>query len=105
MIDSTSLPPLYSLLADDEGFRELIELYVAEMPGRIERLKNCLDAANWGELQRVAHQIKGAGGSYGFPAISSAGGAVERLIVNKQPEEQVRTATLELIQLCLSVRA
>jgi two-component system OmpR family response regulator len=32
------------------------------------------------EAERIAHSIHGAGGMFGFPAVSAAGGAIERLV-------------------------
>ncbi|MCW5757361.1 MAG: Hpt domain-containing protein [Phycisphaeraceae bacterium] len=57
---------LYSEYEDDPDMRELVEQFVAEMP---ERRAELLRAASSGDLSgaiRVAHQLKGASGGYGF---------------------------------------
>src|SRR5262249_9539441 len=63
--------------ANDPEMAQLVQLFVSELPGRIDAL-----AAAWAErrttdLTRLAHQLKGAGGGYGFPAIGHAAGALE----------------------------
>jgi CheY-like chemotaxis protein len=52
----------------------------------IHRLRKLLDRAGNGdrmvfkEFERIAHSIHGAGAMFGFPAISEAAGAIERLV-------------------------
>lgn len=62
--------PLYSPLSHDPDFHELVELFVGELPDRIASMERSLREEDWGTLQRLTHQIKGAAGSYGFPLIS-----------------------------------
>lgn len=49
----------------------------------IERL---LEAGNHDEISRLAHRLKGAGGSYGFDAISDVGIALERAAFRRDRE-------------------
>lgn len=64
--------PLYSPMSSDPDFRELVVLFVSELPGRIELMRGCIQRCDWATLQKLAHQLKGAAGSYGFPQISTA---------------------------------
>jgi len=56
---------------------ELQDFYLASMPAQIEALETALAALNDGDesardsINRVAHQLKGSGASYGFPEITS----------------------------------
>ncbi len=105
-MDSTASPSaLYSSLADDEVLQDLVQLFVEEMPRRVEMLTGCLEALQWDELRRAAHQLKGAAGSYGFAPLSVAASFVEQAIVDRQPEEEIRRLTEALIDLCTRVRS
>ena len=97
--------PLYSGLGGDPDLGEIVEMFVGEMPERVETLLKQLDASDWEALRRTAHQIKGAAGSYGFDPISPRAGQLERAITEDQPEEQIRRAVAELADICKRVRA
>ena len=70
-------PPIYSEFADDAEMMELVAMFVDELPDRLAALRSALDAGNLAETGRIAHQIKGAAGGYGFPAITDAAGEIE----------------------------
>jgi HPt (histidine-containing phosphotransfer) domain-containing protein len=69
--------PLVSQFANDPDMSELVELFVSELPGRIEALIAAWTGRRITELTRMAHQLKGAGAGYGFPTIGQAAGALE----------------------------
>lgn len=96
---------LYSHLATDPDLRDIVELFVEEMPDRIAMLSEMLRAADWEGLRRIAHQIKGAAGSYGFDPISPMAGRVEAAIREGEPEIQIRRTVEELIDLCKRARS
>ncbi|MCE5303364.1 MAG: Hpt domain-containing protein [Planctomycetaceae bacterium] len=96
---------VYSRLAADPDLREIVDLFVEEMPGRVATLSECLKTADWERLRRTAHQLKGAAGSYGFDPISPVAGRVEAAIRDGEPEEQIRATVDELIALCNHVRS
>jgi HPt (histidine-containing phosphotransfer) domain-containing protein len=96
---------IHSSLADDEDLGEIVDLFVAEMPDRIERLLGYAAASNWPELERLAHQLKGAAGSYGFEPVSPAAARVEAAVRDEWPEVQLRVALDDLVSLCQRMRA
>lgn len=96
--------PLYSTLATDPDLGEIVQLFVEEMPNRTANLRQRLEAADWGELRRAAHQLKGAAGSYGFEPITPAAARLEEAVDRAMPEEQIRQMVDELIALCNSAR-
>ena len=57
---------------DDADLAEVIDQFVADLPGRVQQMRAALANGCFQELQRLAHQLKGAGGSYGYPALSDA---------------------------------
>ncbi|MDR0337307.1 MAG: Hpt domain-containing protein [Planctomycetaceae bacterium] len=95
--------PIYSTLASDEELREILALYVGEMPDRIFRLESECVARNWSELCRVAHQLKGSAGSHGFAEISLAAAKLETAIKTQLPEQQITVIVQHLTDLCRRV--
>lgn len=93
---------IFSLLADDSDWNELIQEFVNEMPLRIESLLQAFDAADWDTLRRLAHQLKGAGGSYGFDPVTQSAARLEQALLNSQPEAE--TELRELIDVCRRLR-
>lgn len=96
---------IYSRLADDPDLGEIVEMFVEEMPERINALLSQLDATDWDALTRTAHQLKGAAGSYGFDALSPSAGKVETAVRNGEPEQSIRESVHELVELCNRVRS
>jgi HPt (histidine-containing phosphotransfer) domain-containing protein len=65
------------LLASDPDLRDLVQEFVDEFPNRVERIRAAYEALDWELLARLAHQLKGAGGSYGYPQISGLAAEME----------------------------
>jgi histidine phosphotransfer protein HptB len=97
--------PVYSSLDSDPELGDLVGLFVEEMPGRVETLCDQFNKKDWDNLQRSAHQLKGAAGSYGFGTISPCAGRLEGVIRDGQPEQQIRNAVIELADLCSRARS
>ena len=95
---------LYSSLAGDPDLREIVEMFVDEMPDRLACLLNDLNASNWEGLRRRVHQLKGAAGSYGFEPISQCAAQLDHAIRGGEPEQRVRDALDNLLNLCNRVR-
>jgi HPt (histidine-containing phosphotransfer) domain-containing protein len=96
---------LYSRLAANEGVADLVELFVEELPGRVAKMRAHLATENWSELERCAHQMKGAAGSYGFDPLTPAATRLERAVATHDPCEQIAAALDDLTSLCQRVRA
>ena len=80
---------VYSRLAGDPDLREIVDLFVEEMPERVAPCWTNL-GPGLGGPRRTAHQLKGAAGSYGFDAISPCAGRVEAAVRDGEPEERIR---------------
>jgi len=97
---ATSAGPLYSTLDADPDLREIVEMFVEEMPDRTASLLDRLEASDWEGLRRVAHQLKGAAGSYGFEPITHSAAGLEDAIRQSRPEEQIGRMVQDLVALC-----
>ncbi|MDR2756338.1 MAG: Hpt domain-containing protein [Planctomycetaceae bacterium] len=96
---------IYSDLALDKDLREILTMYVEEMPDKIVRLERECAERNWLELRTAAHQLKGSAGSHGFAEISLAAEELETALKTKQPEEQIKLIVQHLTGLCRRVTA
>lgn len=105
MSSSVSPGPVYSHLAADPVLSELVELFVQEMPGRIDTFEALARRRDWSELARGAHQLKGAGGSYGFHDFTCYAARLEAAARDGSPEESILAALRDLLDLCRRVRS
>lgn len=99
-MNCTSGEPLYSTLAADPDLAELVIQFVGEMPGRVDAVRSALDRQSWDELRRLAHQLKGAGGGYGFDPITDSAARLEAAILRAESEAAIRQVAEELVDRC-----
>ncbi len=69
--------PIFSRYHDDADMAEIIAMFVAELPDRVQAMDEALQHGEYGKVQRLAHQIKGAGGGYGFDQLSESAARLE----------------------------
>lgn len=95
--------PVYSEFQNDEDFRELLEEFAVAIPDRLKSVEMLLAAADWQELSRVAHQIKGAGGGFGFPELSEKASSLEQAC-KEAVIERIAADAAELIAFARRIR-
>jgi len=102
IVSQTTAAPrtLHSALADDPDLRELLQLFVDELPGKIEAMRRAIDEARIETLTRLAHQLKGAGGGYGYPAITDAAKALEADAREQADVDRLQDDLTQLNKLC-----
>ncbi|NOX77036.1 MAG: response regulator [Gammaproteobacteria bacterium] len=61
-------------LADDPVYLELVGRFVAKLPSQIVLIESALAEKDWEQFQSITHQLKGAGGGFGFPDITTQTG-------------------------------
>jgi HPt (histidine-containing phosphotransfer) domain-containing protein len=93
-----------ALLREDPGLADIVEEFVAGLPGRIAELRTAHASHDWQHLKTLAHRLKGAGGSYGYPQISALGAAMECAIRTRHVEEFAHCAQ-QLERLAAAARA
>lgn len=79
MVNDSGNPTLIqSEFADDPDMRELVQEYVSKMPTRIEQMTAAFERGEREQLIRLAHQLKGSGGGYGFQMLTVAAERLEQ---------------------------
>jgi HPt (histidine-containing phosphotransfer) domain-containing protein len=97
---------LRSEFATDPDMREILELFVQDMPVRVGELLGSWERQELEKVERVAHQLKGAGGGYGFQAISDVAGELERSVAafkagaGRATADGVKSQVDALVDLC-----
>jgi len=84
---------------------DVVQLFLDELPSRLAALHNLLEQQNFPELARLAHQLKGAGGSYGFPQLTPLAAQLEQLAKIQADETALRAALDKLIEMTEQLRA
>ncbi len=74
---SAASPVLQSEFAHDPDVADLIPAFLASLPGQLAEMREALQHGDFERLTRLSHQLKGAGGGYGYPTITNAAGRVE----------------------------
>ncbi len=98
-------PPLLSELAGDPDMLELIQEFVRALPDRVNAIVEALGSNDLATLRRLAHQLKGAGGGYGFGSISQAAAALESSARAATAVGELTAEVQELIALCQRARS
>ncbi|MDB5213579.1 MAG: luxQ 3, partial [Myxococcaceae bacterium] len=93
---------IVSELADDEEMTALVERFTTNLPQQAQRLEDAADANDRETIRRLAHQLKGAAGGYGFPSITTAAARLEQLA---REGETFAQALAEVCDLCRRARA
>ncbi|MBL8830025.1 MAG: Hpt domain-containing protein, partial [Planctomycetaceae bacterium] len=88
----------------DPDLGELVDMFVEEMPGRIETLVQLYSSADRDGLKRFAHQLKGSAGSYGFGQLTPTAARLEHSLKTSEPEAAIKEMVDELVELCGRVR-
>jgi HPt (histidine-containing phosphotransfer) domain-containing protein len=90
------MEPIRSVFESDPDMREIVQEFAAELPARIADVQAMLAANRRADLQTIAHQLKGAGGGYGFQAITDVAGALEHALKRGESESTIKERCSEL---------
>ena len=97
---STTNEPLPEDWRQDEEFRAIAALFVADLLPRTHSMRQAIAEDDLPTLTRITHQIKGVAATYGYPEIGQHAAAAERLC--REPGSSVKrnSAIEELIASC-----
>ena len=92
---------IFSEMADDPEMKDIVGLFVDSLARNSVALEAALGDGDRDTVKRLAHQIKGAAGGYGFPSITVAAARLEVLAKGQGPIDE---AVRELCAMCRKVR-
>ena len=96
---------IVSTFVDDSDMATLLAEFVEALPRRLHALRDSLANAELETTRRLAHQLKGAAGGYGFPSITEAAAALEHAVATNSSLDIVRRHVDGLASLCARARA
>ena len=94
----TTTGTIRSAYADMPKMRRILPEFVADLPVRVAEIKGRFSTGEMELVQRIAHQMRGAGGGYGFTEMSEHAAAVEQAVKDQQPRESIARLIDQLVE-------
>jgi histidine phosphotransfer protein HptB len=79
-----------SAFADDGDFEDLLRAFAETIPEKRQALRALHRGGDLDQIRRWAHQLKGAGGGYGFLGLSRAAAELEQACQANDPNRVVQ---------------
>ena len=96
-----SIEPLLSEYADDPEMAELIDEFRMALADLSDQLEEALGAIDFNVIYRIAHQLKGSAGGYGYPQISQVAGLLDAACeATGALDDNIEARTKELVSIC-----
>ena len=84
---STPLEPIVSTLPlDDHEFCEIVVEFIDRLQSQLEQMTHAQRAADYDELAKLAHWLKGSGGTAGYERLTSVAAELGQLAKQRQVE-------------------
>ena len=94
--------PIVSELADDPDLYVVADMFVERLCEVLDKLQFAIDSNDLQAMRELLHELKGSGGSAGYPIITEKSRFVESLILEDKIEE-LADAIPNFINLCKRV--
>ena len=88
-----------SAYATDPEMKQVLDEFIANLPAKVDKLAELLGQGDLEELRRLAHQLKGAGGGYGFPQLTERAAILEGQLKSSAALEAIAGGVRELTDL------
>jgi len=95
-------PSVVSEFADDPDLKDLVAWFVEGLDDQLRAMKQAVDKGRIEEVRRLSHQLKGAGGSYGYNCLTEAAKVLETY-AKTEDIEGVKLAMASLERLCQAI--
>ncbi len=96
--------PIRSKLAEDHDMADIINQFVTKLPDKLSAMREAIANNHHQELQRLAHQLKGSGGGYGYPQLTDPAKCLEEA-AKAEDVEGASLALASLGKLCQAIEA
>ena len=81
------------LLLQDGDLRDIVVEFVDGLTARMGELRTAHEKLDWDQLTTLAHRLKGAAGSYGYPEISHLCAEMEQKFRQHEAEQFTQWVT------------
>ena len=69
-------PIISTILKDEPEYADLIEVFVERLTPTVTKAQQLFNDKNWPQFHKEIHDLKGMGGSYGFPMVTELAGEI-----------------------------
>ena len=70
----------------DPDMLPILDQFINELSVVVDNIDAALGVSDWSELQSICHQLKGSGGSFGYPELTKHSDRLEELVKSKHYE-------------------
>lgn len=105
LIESLKKEPLVSAYSRDPAMGEVIREFVESLPAKLRRMEEAIQTNDRAALQKACREMKAESGIYGFAPISNAAAKVEKALIEKCADAELRTLAEGLVRLGYQARA
>jgi len=92
------VPRHRSALVDHPDVKEVLPVFIGRLSLHVRRLRELVLAEDRSALMMLAHQLRGAGKSYGFEGITTHAAAVEEHLASGKDLSLAKPLVAKLIQ-------
>jgi signal transduction histidine kinase/FixJ family two-component response regulator len=89
---------------EDIRYQELVQRFVAGLPDYVREIASGLEREDWESVGSLSHQLKGMGGSFGFPEITAVASQLQQQLRDGS-HDQASLTTRELLDLLHAIAA
>jgi signal transduction histidine kinase/FixJ family two-component response regulator len=89
---------------EDAQYRALVGRFVAGLPGYAREIETGLEHGDWESVASLSHQLKGMGGSFGFPELSDLAERLQQQLKEGRRDTAPHTIR-ELLELIRAIAA
>jgi CheY-like chemotaxis protein/HPt (histidine-containing phosphotransfer) domain-containing protein len=89
--------------ANEPKIAKLVERFITRLPERVSLIESLARKNSLDDLRHALHQLKGAGGGYGFSTISDLASRAEQQIRDESSLEEIRKQVDQLLEMVRSV--
>lgn len=84
----------------DPAFQAVASEFISDIPLRLDAIRSGFQAGDLKATRTLSHQLKGAGGGFGFAAISQRAADLQSTIDNSESRELIERAISDLEAAC-----
>ncbi len=95
--------PIVSLYADDPDVAGILEGFIRGLNDQLTQMGDVFADGRYEDLKRLAHRLKGAGGSYGYPSLTDACKKLEDAAAAQDADSVVHSLE-EVAGLCRAIK-
>lgn len=87
IVHDDQTPIVSSLLEEEPDLIDLVESFIAKLPGIVGGLREAMLKGDWEYLKHHSHDLKAVGGGLGFPQITKVAAKIEFAMAKKNIQE------------------